>query len=601
MPDQTFELKLIAALNDQLSGPLKEFAENIQKVQGGPAGKSHLQRTSEQMQVFGKEMFNFKSNFETIIDPALMRLGLVGGTAAAVIINLSKQVAEAARNIRDLKYIGDEIKMTVPELKKLQDAGEIIGVKNPVEKIVGISHKLNEIQRYTDRTLSERLGLYDFETKLREVGPDTQKGLDLIKAEVERVLKEDPQKVHYLLEYFNIDTDAKTFIEWLDNAKSRSTNLTNDLITQMIELDIQVQLLHGHWIDFVDAFNAFMVPGLLDLITHANKILSGEVPLVGHAEDVMPGEVPMPEGTAPKGLTLQNRITKEVEEGVRKAQPSLTEQFMKFLGRATRWPGRPGDAGTGGVGGGTTGSADFGADLMRTAMTTGTVASGIPTNEYSSSGWQKEGGTSDGTVPPAGDSGNAIPSDILAQARQLATSGDRRLVQKFLRDNGYPMHDNWCGDFVAAVVASQGGRPPRNAPTADSWARFGDPVEGLPQPGDIAVRKAHYHGHGHVAIVNSVDPKTGRVTLVGGNQGRWFVDTKVDRYIYRRSHPKDTESKKIAQQVRQQDQPDKPGLNVEVTAPQATKVKTVTENFSPTKTTRRNTEFVPSVPWHAGE
>jgi hypothetical protein len=44
----------------------------------------------------------------------------------------------------------------------------------------------------------------------------------------------------------------------------------------------------------------------------------------------------------------------------------------------------------------------------------------------------------------------------------------------------------------------------------------------MPRPGDVAVRNGAPTGStgSHVAIVESADPRTGMMTVIGGNQGR---------------------------------------------------------------------------------
>ena len=118
-------------------------------------------------------------------------------------------------------------------------------------------------------------------------------------------------------------------------------------------------------------------------------------------------------------------------------------------------------------------------------------------------------------------SGEAIPSNILAQAKQIALESGPGGVDNFLRANGFPRNGAWCGQFAASVVKSQGHSPPKGQAVASNWRNFGEPVQGQPQPGDIAVRRGVRTGAtgSHVTFVENVDPTTGRFSAVGGNQG----------------------------------------------------------------------------------
>jgi Phage-related minor tail protein len=118
-------------------------------------------------------------------------------------------------------------------------------------------------------------------------------------------------------------------------------------------------------------------------------------------------------------------------------------------------------------------------------------------------------------------SGDAIPSNILAQAKQIALESGPGGVDNFLRSQGFPRNGAWCGQFAASVVKSQGHSPPKGQAVASNWRNFGEPVQGQPQPGDIAVRRGVRTGAtgSHVTFVENVDPTTGRFSAVGGNQG----------------------------------------------------------------------------------
>jgi uncharacterized protein (TIGR02594 family) len=140
---------------------------------------------------------------------------------------------------------------------------------------------------------------------------------------------------------------------------------------------------------------------------------------------------------------------------------------------------------------------------------------------------------------PSGPTGDpTVPHDILAAAQHVALQGGPTAVSQFMRDQGYPKAGNWCGEFAASVVRSAGYTPPQNPEVASNWRTFGSPVEGAPQPGDIAVRRGARTGAlgSHVTFVESYDPKTGTFIGLGGNQ-RAGPESRFQAGGYEFRHP----------------------------------------------------------------
>ena len=122
-----------------------------------------------------------------------------------------------------------------------------------------------------------------------------------------------------------------------------------------------------------------------------------------------------------------------------------------------------------------------------------------------------------------------MPRHLLDKAKEVAISGGPAAVDRFLQEQGHPRPAAWCGAFAASVVQSQGLTPPQNPELASNWRKWGEPVKGLPQPGDVAVKAGVPTGErgSHVTFVESVDPERGTFTAVGGNQGKGL--TKAQR------------------------------------------------------------------------
>jgi hypothetical protein len=129
----------------------------------------------------------------------------------------------------------------------------------------------------------------------------------------------------------------------------------------------------------------------------------------------------------------------------------------------------------------------------------------------------------------------------------IRAGGSATSLQQFMAQQGYPRSGAWCGEFAGSVVTAAGGQalPYEQAMVASNWANWGQAVNGLPQPGDIAVAAYQTHGPGrgqpivvgnagsHVTVVEGVNGD-GTFASAGGNQGgpRNFPMT---RYIFRRS------------------------------------------------------------------
>lgn len=98
---------------------------------------------------------------------------------------------------------------------------------------------------------------------------------------------------------------------------------------------------------------------------------------------------------------------------------------------------------------------------------------------------------------------------------------DRAALMDYLKTGGVnldPATTAWCAAFVNSSL-EQAGYSGTGSNLARSFLEWGNAVEGTPQPGDVAVYpRGNDPKLGHVGFVQSVDPKTGMVTLLAGNQ-----------------------------------------------------------------------------------
>jgi uncharacterized protein (TIGR02594 family) len=106
-------------------------------------------------------------------------------------------------------------------------------------------------------------------------------------------------------------------------------------------------------------------------------------------------------------------------------------------------------------------------------------------------------------------------------------------LRSYIKEGGHSSNqvkgnsNAWCAKYTNAVLGHQGfkGTGKDNARSflnygKGVWEKGSEDFSGV-KAGDIAVfnRDGGKGGKGHVAIVKSVDPKTGRISYVGGNQG----------------------------------------------------------------------------------
>jgi hypothetical protein len=147
--------------------------------------------------------------------------------------------------------------------------------------------------------------------------------------------------------------------------------------------------------------------------------------------------------------------------------------------------------------------------------------------------------------------GKMLPAGLEVGARAAAIAGGSRGLQEFYRRNGVRLDDAWCGNHAAAIIKSRGLQVPQNPQLASNWntvTELGWSEVKDPQAGDIAVAKPGWSRRGpgttgtvgsHVTTVESqVDPKTGKFTSFGGNQGDPFRKFDASRFRFYRPPPK---------------------------------------------------------------
>src|SRR5262245_46530417 len=168
---------------------------------------------------------------------------------------------------------------------------------------------------------------------------------------------------------------------------------------------------------------------------------------------------------------------------------------------------------------------------------------------------------------PVDTNGQPPNGDILAEAQKIAAAGGPAAMRSYMRQKGYRVDDQWCGNFAAAAVTEAGGKPPKDPQVASNWRNWGEEVSN-PQPGDIAVARPGWSSRGsgatgaagsHVTVVRTgIDPKTGRVGSQGGNQRDPQANFRASQFQFFRARPDDgtATARRGPPQVRQQQQAD---------------------------------------------
>jgi len=181
----------------------------------------------------------------------------------------------------------------------------------------------------------------------------------------------------------------------------------------------------------------------------------------------------------------------------------------------------------------------------------------------------------------------------LERARSVAMLGPGPLSE-WMRKQGHPQRDAWCGQFAASVVKSAGGTPPRGWAIASNWRNSGKEVSyEEAQPGDIAVRRGVRTGStgSHVTILNE-KLKGGRFAGLGGNQrGGRISQFNTSTYQFYRPNTGDgtaTAGRKLDRPMSNEINTKATGkVSANVTAPAGTKVEvTGSGMFNKTETNR---------------
>jgi hypothetical protein len=580
MPDTTIEWKVIATLSDNLREPLQQMQANLARIQGA----GDLEKTTKGLKDLGGEFFNFKTNALDLINPALLRLGLVGGTAVAVVMNASKQVAGYAANIVQLKRLNIELGLSINQLKDLQTAAGLVDLPDWESKLRSFQRVYQNIGRGVDDTLSKQYNLLPLQEQLRKFAQsnDLKGALAAVENEMQRMLADPALAPHVgeVLEHLGFGDDAAKFLDWMKEAKEVHSDMTKDMVEQMVVLNENVNKLQIHWDNFVDGFMGFMAGPALDIVKGLNNLAEGKG--IGTARDVMPGEYPMPEmppldqGKKPPG----DGISDQIQKGVQDAQPGITEMLKKFFstqpGAATQSLTPTGFSGD--------------AQLMLASLTTGLMPGALGSGgggDGMDGGGGGGGGGGDGKAP--GGTGSFGPNQFISGMMNRGWSkeaaammaGNVSVESNFnpnsVGDRGTSFGIvQWHGPRFVALKQFAGNRNWRDPQVQMDFldhefrGRYGNDSVKSTNMDYLAPLGRRYEGYSTSTYGQRV------------NRARTY---------YHQYQPTTSSSsqdqKPMAQSINAAVAPNQPSLNVEVIAPPSTKITTEFNNWEETTMRRR--------------
>jgi uncharacterized protein (TIGR02594 family) len=134
-----------------------------------------------------------------------------------------------------------------------------------------------------------------------------------------------------------------------------------------------------------------------------------------------------------------------------------------------------------------------------------------------------------GLAGPPGKSGQSvidIARSHLGQNEANASGANGDLTQWLNQYSGTKFKDiakdteAWCARFVSATLEEAGHKSLKTA-SAKDYLKYGDEVKdkSKTQAGDVVLMRREGGSGYHVALSQGIDPKTGKLKIIGGNQG----------------------------------------------------------------------------------
>jgi hypothetical protein len=610
MPEQE-ELRLVVTLVDNASAGVLKLKESIKDL-GEGASVRHVEKFKRETEDLTKLIGEFSKTGEAAFKVlGAFRGGLIAGAGSLAlfgfeIANQIKSLGEYTDKLRNLGQLGKDIGISPAAIKNIEEQLKVFGVTadQTDAALARFAQRAAELQRdpRVRAQILERTAPGAVEAMNRDISHFNEliqpvEKLNFIRERGESVYRNarrrgeseeraaDERRL-FLQEFGYDQLLARAGALHKQTADAEAADKRR--IENATEYSRQLGIASDHWEhivalmkDPIFAKDSALVKG----IEAANKLLEATQQ---YLEQAAKREAEKPKSSAPWWMQgggppgapalipfggIFQRLLEQEKDQQKKSIDENTEAIKKHTSLLEY-----GIGGQGGIvnaafspGGGVApprfGSAEYpnlgmtvgpkggggGGDVALPALPGVAPSVALPPSSYQPR-VQPYGGSHTGGPtgrPVSGPMGDpTVPSDILARAQAVALHGGPGAVSQFMKSQGYAKSGAWCGEFAASVVKSAGGTPPRNPQVASNWRLWGDPVSGLPQPGDVAVRRPEFHGRlgsgqtgdtgSHVTFVEGVDPKTGRFTGLGGNQGSIESRYPLNQYSFRRSgeyHP----------------------------------------------------------------
>jgi uncharacterized protein (TIGR02594 family) len=574
MATEQEELRLTVTLIDNASAGLDKLRDSLKEIGGGSGGSNkHLEKFTEQNKAVTETVKKMTGEMgEAFKSLGMLRLGFAGGAAGLALFGfeMTKQIAavvEFADKIRALNQQARQFGISPAQLKNVTEQLQAFGIsgETAVASIGAVSAKIAELQRTGSQLrldLMRQAGhdpeaIRNMEQYLDRLthARDITEQLNIIRQGGEQVFNNARRQGYgeqeaanrrnnfWQMQGYNAQLANAGVLEKLSEEEKK---IAAERQKNAEALSNQMGQIERKWNDIVEASKQPMLENLKSVLEYIEPILDklklfmewwgkhdvDASKLGGIGSKITPLD--------PRKETQENTdATKKLTDELRKANENYVP--MSYSGGGIGGGGGgiipaafhpPSGAPMFGGGGGRWGNAEFpnlgSAGQVPQSMARGGGGGGAP---YGS---DTGGATGTGSSGPAGDP--SVPSDVLERAKAVALHSGPGGVEQFMASQGYPKAGNWCGEFAASVVKSAGGTPPKNPAIASNWRNWGSAVEGAPQPGDVAVRRGARTGStgSHVTFVEGFDPKNGRFTGVGGNQGRPESSFAANEYEFRR-------------------------------------------------------------------
>ncbi len=585
MASEQEELRLTVTLVDNATAGLDKLREGLKELGGGHGGgNKHLQKFTEEQKAVSEVTKKMTGELgEAFKSLGMLRLGFVGGAAGLALFGFemarqTKALIEYADKIRALNQQARQFGVNPAQLKDVTEQLQAFGIsgETAAASIGEISAKIADLQRvgsqlrlnlmrqaghdpqtvknmedYIDRLTHAKTVAEELNT-IREGGLQVEK--NALAAGYSAQEAANRRNMFWQMQGYNAQLANAGRLEQLSK---KEQELADGRQKQAEALANQWGQVQKKYETLVESLQQPFIPYLITALKTAEGILDS---IIGKVNEVEEKKLLRPDKAKESiqekfdkfrgAPSFDERFHGEKQDENTKALKDLSDALKRGGYQPSSFSGGGGFGGGGGIipaayhPGGGSGFGGGGAGMGRAfggGGYTNLEAGGgqVPQSLGGGGGGAPYGSDTGGSTgtPSSGPAGDpSVPSDVLEKAKAVALHSGPGGVEQFMRSQGYPKAGNWCGEFAASVVKSAGGTPPKNPAIASNWRNWGSPVEGAPQPGDVAVRRGARTGStgSHVTFVENFDPKTGRFTGLGGNQGRWESQQIASQYEFRR-------------------------------------------------------------------